>query len=142
MKSVQRSIQDYKDMLDMPHHVSDSRAQMPRANRAVQFAPFSAVVGYEAAVNEAARYTDQRKELDEMEKAVIDGQLRDIEIRLHEEPMIAVVYFEPDEKKTGGSYITRTGNVKKLDSHSREVVFMDEFRIAVEQIYSIEMKEE
>lgn len=142
MKSVQRSIQDYKDMLDMPHHVSDSRAQMPRANRAVQFAPFSAVVGYEAAVNEAARYTDQRKELDEMEKAVIDGQLRDIEIRLHEEPMIAVVYFEPDEKKTGGSYITRTGNVKKLDSYSREVVFMDEFRIAVEQIYSIEMKEE
>lgn len=142
MKSVQRSIQDYEDMLDMPHHVSDSRAQMPRANRAVQFAPFSAVVGYEAAVNEAARYTDQRKELDEMEKAVIDGQLRDIEIRLHEEPMIAVVYFEPDEKKTGGSYITRTGNVKKLDSYSREVVFMDEFRIAVEQIYSIEMKEE
>lgn len=142
MKSVQRSIQDYKDMLDMPHHVSGSRPQMPRANRAVQFAPFSAVVGHEAAVSEAARYTDQRKELDEMEKAVIDGQLRDIELRLHEEPMITVVYFEPDGKKTGGSYITRTGHVKKLDAYSREVVFKDEFRIAVEQIYSIEMKEE
>lgn len=137
MKKVNRTIKDYEDILHLPHHVSDRRAQMAISNRAAQFSPFSAVVGHETAIKETARYTDRRKELDEMEKAIIDEKLREIDARLTEEPEVEIVYFEPDKIKSGGRYLTKVGSVKKLDVYLREVIFTDDTKIAIEEIYSI-----
>ena len=55
----------YDEILSLPHHVSPTRPQMPRADRAAQFAPFAALTGYEEVIDETARVTQQRPELDE-----------------------------------------------------------------------------
>ncbi len=134
---VKRELKDYEDILQLPHHVSSRRPQMPIADRAAQFSPFAAVVGHEAAVKEAARYTDQRKELDELEKAIIDDKLREIEAQLPDILQVEIVYFEPDDLKAGGQYVTKVGTVKKIDVHEREILMEDGTRITIDEIYSI-----
>lgn len=138
MKSkVHKELKDYEDILHLPHHVSGKRAHMPIGDRAAQFAPFAAVVGHEKAVKEAARYIDQKKELDELEKAIIDDKLREIDAKLANRVEVEIVYFEPDELKAGGHYLTKVGIVKKIDSFERVVLMEDGLRIEVEEIYSI-----
>ena len=53
----------YDDIINLPHHVSSTRPQMPMIDRAAQFQPFRALTGYEDAVQETARLTDERPEL-------------------------------------------------------------------------------
>ncbi len=98
-KKVQKELKDYEDIIHMPHYVSRTRSHMPVKDRAAQFSPFAAVVGHDTAVSEAARFTDARKELDEMEKAIIDEKLREIEAALPESNEVEIVYYMPDEKK-------------------------------------------
>lgn len=43
----------YADIINLPHHVSKRHPQMSMLNRAAQFAPFAALTGYDAAINEA-----------------------------------------------------------------------------------------
>ena len=57
--------EQYKDIIDLPHHVSKTRPQMPMSDRAAQFAPFAALTGYDSAIKETGRLTDERIELDE-----------------------------------------------------------------------------
>lgn len=45
---------DYEDIINRPHHVSRHHPQMPLENRAAQFAPFSALTGYEEAIKKVA----------------------------------------------------------------------------------------
>ena len=62
----------YDDILDCPHHVSSVHSPMPLIDRAAQFAPFSALTGYEEIVKEESRLTEQRVELDEEELERLD----------------------------------------------------------------------
>ena len=45
----------YEDIINLPHPVSKKHPQMSMVQRAAQFAPFAALTGYDAAINEAAR---------------------------------------------------------------------------------------
>lgn len=134
---MHKELKDYEDILHLPHHVSKRRKKMSIKDRAAQFAPFAAVVGHGNAVKEAARYTHQRKELDETEKAIIDNQLREIESQLPNSSDVELVYFRPDVLKTGGEYITKIGRIKKFDVYEKEVLMVDGTRIPIEEIYSI-----
>ena len=62
----------YDDLLNLPHHTSAVQPTMPMQNRAAQFAPFAALVGYDALIREAARLTDQKADLDESVKAELN----------------------------------------------------------------------
>ncbi len=53
----------YNNIIHLPHKQSSTRPHMPIADRAAQFAPFAALVGYDNAVKETARLTDSRQEL-------------------------------------------------------------------------------
>ena len=53
----------YDDIINLPHHVSTNLPRMSMHNRAAQFAPFAALVGYDDAVAETARLTESRPEL-------------------------------------------------------------------------------
>lgn len=66
----------YDDIINLPHHVSATRPQMPMSDRAAQFMPFRALTGYEDAVQETARLTDHKIELTEDEKSILDMQLQ------------------------------------------------------------------
>lgn len=134
---VHREIKDYEDILHLPHYESSRRPKMPIKDRAAQFAPFSAVVGHDNAVKEAARVTTRRRELDEMEKAIIDEQLREIEGELLMRAPVEITYFQPDLLKAGGQYVTKTGKVKKIDAYEKEILMEDNMRIAIDEIYRI-----
>ncbi len=97
----EKTIKDYEDIIFLPHHVSKKRAKMAIKDRAAQFAQFATVVGHKVAIKETARYIDKRKELYEMEKAIIDEKLREINSWLPEENEVEIVYFKPDTSKIG-----------------------------------------
>jgi len=136
-KKLDQDSKKYEDILDLPHHVSRKRPQMSLGDRAAQFSPFAAVVGHEEAIKETARRTDRRKELDEMEKAMIDAQLREIEVNLPNGSEIEIEYFKPDDRKAGGKYSIKTGRVKKFDKYLRQVIMTDGTRISIDEISRI-----
>lgn len=138
MKNKQ-DIKKYEDILHLPHHVSRKRPQMSLEDRAAQFSPFAAVVGHEAAIKETARRTEKRKELDETEKAIIDAQLREIEVKLSSGFSVEIEFFQPDERKAGGIYLVKVGRVKKFDHYLREVHMTDDTRIKIDEISRITM---
>lgn len=128
----------YDDIIDLPHHVSKTHPPMPLSDRAAQFAPFAALTGHHEAVKETARLTDERAELNEDTLAALDVQLRYIEKHLDEEPGVSITYFTPDLKKKGGSYVTVTGWVKRLDEYEKAVLLTDGTRIPICNIAGIE----
>jgi len=99
----------YDDIIDLPHHVSTTHPHMPMIDRAAQFMPFRALTGYEDAVQETARLTDEQVELTEDEKAVLDMRLQRLADEIASRPTVTLTYFQPDRKKSGGTYVTATG---------------------------------
>ena len=127
----------YDDIIALPHHVSKRHPQMPALNRAAQFSPFAALSGHGDAIRETARLTDSFVELDEGRKEQIDGQLWLIRDNLDSQPEIEATYFQPDEQKHGGVYVTKSGRVKKIDEYSRRIIFTDGETIPIERLFSI-----
>lgn len=127
----------YDDIIGLPHHVSPTRPQMPMADRAAQFQPFRALTGYEDAVWESARPTDERMELTEDKKALLDAKLQKLADRMQSCPKVTLTYFQPDKKKTGGMYITVTGRLKKMDRHEGALLLTGGERILIEDIWDI-----
>lgn len=128
----------YDDMVGLGHHISRTHPPMARIKRAAQFASFDALTGFGAAINEAGRETEAKKELSEDEIDMINARLAVIEQHIKEQPSIAVTYFLPDDRKAGGRYVTVSGNVRKLDDVKHMMVFADETRIPIEDIRYIE----
>lgn len=98
---------------------------------------FAALTGYNAAIAEAARLTDKRVELDEYQKVDLDEKLRIIQDQLDKQPKVTITYFQADKRKSGGAYITVTGNLKKIDRYKRMVVMRDETWIPIDDIFEI-----
>ena len=107
--------------------------------RGAQFSPIAAMTGFEAAIEETARLTDRKIELDEGEKAVLNEKLREIEEGLYDRPEITIMYFRPDLRKVGGAYVQKRGRVKKLDAYLRAVVFTDGMTVPIEDILEINL---
>ncbi|MBQ8135090.1 MAG: hypothetical protein IJ192_11900 [Clostridia bacterium] len=107
----------YDDIIDLPAHKSTKHPPMSRLNRAAQFAPFAALTGYDAMVQEEARLTDSQTELSEYQLEILNRKLFFIADILTggDIPAVSVTYFRPDETKAGGSYETVTGKVKAVD---------------------------
>ena len=137
MKGDSNDVSRYDDIIHLPHHVSKTHPQMSNLNRAGQFSPFAALTGYDGAIKETARLTHERIELEESAKAVLDEKLRILLEQIRQKPEITITYFQPDEKKAGGSYITSTGIVKKIDTFGRTVIMEDGLRIEVSEIIDI-----
>ncbi|MCD8222403.1 MAG: YolD-like family protein [Clostridiales bacterium] len=133
-----RTIEDYQDIINLPHFVSKNRTHLSMIERAAQFSPFAALTGYESAVQETARLTGQRLELAEDEKEIIARRLTLLHSRLAETPVVDVTFFIPDEIKDGGEYRTVSGVVKKLDEFQRLLCMMDGTKIPVDDITSVE----
>lgn len=129
---------NYDDIIDLPHHVSETHPPMSRADRAAQFSPFAALTGYDAAVRETARMTERRIELDEGVKAELNARLNCILEHLSEHPQVSITYFMPDEKKSGGAYRTVTGAVRKLDSFAKTLTLVDGTVVPVEEMIHVE----
>ena len=112
---------DYDDIINLPHHTSDHHPRMAMIDRAAQFAPFAAVVGYDDAIAETGRYTDSRTEMGDDELAALDRQMAIIVNNIDSQPEVTITYFVPDERKDGGSYQTLTAQVVKVDETERRL---------------------
>lgn len=137
MKGLKESTK-YEDIIHLPHPVSRKRPQMPLIDRAAQFSPFAALTGHGAAIEETARLTEEKLELDESIRARLDEELQWIIYHIEEHPRVKVTYFVPDERKTGGSYQTRKESVKKIDCSKREIHMMDGAVISIDHIVELE----
>ena len=129
----------YEDIINLPHHISKKHPQMTMESRAAQFAPFAALVGYEDAVEETARLTTKRIELNEEEKNILDMKLQMLKEQMHVQiyPEISIMYFVPDLKKDGGKYIKISGTIKKIDEYKQLLILDDKTEIPISEIISI-----
>ena len=134
----------YDDIIDLPYPLPGlpTRPRMSIQDRAAQFAPFAALSGHGAAIRETARLTDRRIELEEDQLVILNEQLQKIMDRVGERPEVSVLYFKPDGKKDGGSYVTVTGKVKKIDEIERTIVFVDKTVIPIGDILDISYPDE
>lgn len=128
----------YDDIINFPHHQSATHPHMSMRDRAAQFAPFAALTGHAAAIAETARLTEDKIELDEYEIAALDTQLQLIYEHISEHPVISVTYFRPDNKKSGGAYLTKIGEVKKLDDYEKKLIFEDGVCVSIPDIIEIQ----
>ena len=127
----------YDKIINLPHHVSTTRPQMPMSDRAAQFAPFAALTGYDSAIKETGRLTDERIELDEEALTALDRKYQLLMDTLDDAPEVTIIYFQPDERKAGGQYVSATGTVKKVDTFGRRILLQDGTRIPLDSVYDL-----
>lgn len=128
----------YEDIIHLPHHTSATRPRMSAHDRAAQFSPFAALTGYDSAINETARLTDTKVELDEYGKADLNERVRIIQNHMADRPEVTITYFQPDQRKSGGAYITANGRVMKIDDFERMIVLEDATKIPIDAILELD----
>lgn len=127
----------YEDIINLPHHVSKTHPQMPLYDRAAQFSPFAALNGYEDAIRETARLTDNWVQLSEDKKQELDEKLQQRMADREKTESVTITYFQPDERKEGGSYVTVTGQIKKIDDCGQKIFLTDGTKIDLGRIVDI-----
>ena len=127
----------YDDIISLSRPVSEGRARMTGYDRAAQFSPFAALTGFDAAIQETGRLTDTRMELEEYGLQLLDEQMRALLEVIHTRPKVQVEWFRRDERKAGGSYVTTTGHVKKVDDYHGQLVFTDGRCIPMGEVLSV-----
>ena len=128
----------YDEIINFPHHVSKTRPQMPMSDRAAQFSPFAALTGYDAAVKETGRLTDEKIELDEESLTALNVRYQMLTDALEKRPEVRITYFKPDERKAGGAYVTTAGAVRKIDDFEQTIIMQDGTRIPMDDVLSLE----
>lgn len=133
----------YDDIIDMKRPISKNHPPMDVENRAAQFAPFAALTGFGDAVDETGRLTDQKIELDENTKEILDEKMGRLVMLLEQgkRPEVSFTHFIKDLLKDGGKYVTTRGYVKKIDVLKKLIVMEDANLISTEDIIEIHFAE-
>ncbi len=128
----------YDDIINLPHHISKTRPQMSMHDRAAQFSAFKALTGYDDEVKETARLTDSKIELTEEDNRDLNLKIQVLKDYADTRPFIFVEYFIPDKKKSGGSYVTATGNFRRIDEYVGNLIMTSGEEIHLNDIFSID----
>ena len=126
----------YADIINLSRPET-SHVKLGIESRASQFSPYAALVGYGDKIKEASRLTDKKLQLTEEEIEKLNNELNIIEKHIKERPRVSIKYFIKDRRKAGGRYVTREGIVKQIDSVNKVVVFTDNSKIKMNDIFSI-----
>lgn len=129
---MNEDISRYKDIINLPHHISKRHPRLSMEQRAAQFPPFAALTGYEEATDETSRLTDEKIELFEEDMEELNRKLQDLQGEA------VITYFVKDERKSGGSYVTIKGEVRRIDDYEKAIVMRDGSKIFVDDILDIE----
>ena len=114
------------------------RPRMSPYERAAQFAPFAALTGFGAVINEASRLTDKKPELDEDSARLLNERIKIIETNIKLRPQIDIMYFVPDKRKEGGSIQKFRGKIRRVDKFERKLIFTDKTKIQMDEIVFID----
>jgi len=129
---VNEDISRYKDIINLPHHISKRHPRLSMEQRAAQFSPFAALTGYEEATDETSRLIDEKIELSEEDMEELNRKLQNLQGEA------VITYFVKDERKSGGSYVTIKGEVRRIDDYEKAIVMRDGSKIFVDDILDIE----
>lgn len=132
---MNEDISRYTDMINLPHHISKRHPRLSMEQRAAQFSPFAALTGYEKATAETSRLTDEKIELSEEDIEELNRKLQNLKGEA------VITYFVRDERKSGGSYVTVKGEVRRIDDYEKAIVMRDGIKIFIEDILKIESAE-
>lgn len=138
MKTAINESHQYDDIINLPHHVSTVRAHMSLHDRAAQFLPFAALTGFEDAIQETGRLTQEKISLSESGIESLNERLHILLEEMASHPKITITYFVRDEKKAGGAYDTVEGYVRRIDEYKRTVIMMDGLEIPIEDMIEID----
>lgn len=127
---------EYDNIIDLPRPRS-VHEPMPMSDRAAQFSPFAALTGYDAAIDETARLTDERIELSPDEREELDYKQQCISTL--DNPTVTVTYFVPDARKTGGAYVAHTGVLKRIDEAEHALVFEDGRIVMLDDVLMVDL---
>jgi len=130
---------EYDDIINLPHHVSKVHPKMSMMNRAAQFAPFAALTGHSAAIEETARLTDEQHELADEDSDALNQKMAYLRETINEHPIITITYFEPDRKKAGGMYKSIEGQLKNIDDYNQSIVLKSGEVIFLKSILDIQL---
>lgn len=129
-------MKDYSDILHYNYNGSKTRQKMTVYNRAAQFSPFSALTGFEQAIDETARQVKQKIQLstDEIERL---NEKIDLILKIGKNQISSVVYFVGDKLKQGGEYKVKTGFISRIDTVNKLLIFTDKTAVCLEDILQI-----
>ena len=131
---------DYDDIINLPHYEPKHHPRMSMWNRAAQFAPFAALTGYDAAIQESGRLTDEWIDMGDSANEELNRKMELLKSKLPEHPTVTIEYFHPDSHKSGGSYKSVTGVVRRIDDIERFVELADGRKIAIDAISEIKIQ--
>ena len=131
------SIEDYEDIIHLPHHVSKKHEPMDILSRAAQFAPFAALTGYGETINETGRQVDAQLILSSNEIEQINRKLNYLLENKDKGIVVTVVYFEPDKKKAGGAYLSTDGVLRSVYPEQDLIEFEDKRKIRISYIKNV-----
>lgn len=129
---------NYDDIINLPHPVSRKHQRMPMEARAAQFAPFAALTGHGAAIEETARLTDAKLELGAEELAVLNRKMDHLKTLVAQQPEVTITYFQPDDRKADGSYLAVTQPLRKIDDYDHQLVLSSGLSIPIDDVLDIE----
>ena len=128
----------YQSIINLEHPTSSKHPRMSRLQRAAQFAPFAALTGHDAAIQETARLTDRMIEFDEEQLVILNEKLQIVNEFKHLEEQVKIIYFVKDSRKSGGKYQEKIGIIKQIDEIERKIIFQDKSYIYIDDIVEIE----
>lgn len=132
---------DYSDIIDHPHVEPLNRKRMSMQTRAAQFAPFAALTGHSAAIEETARRTEAEVNLYDDERSLLDQKMSELLSHLEERPHVTFFYFTPDARKKGGSYKSITGIVQLVDDYNQTLTLDSGVKVEIQYIIDINIKD-
>lgn len=130
---------DLQEILYHQHHISQKHLPMSKSGRASKFSPFKALDGHEEMIGEEGRLTECKYELSEDDATSLNQTLSYLLEHQYEEIPVKLIYFKPDSKKEGGSYISYNGVFKYFREDTRCLVFQDGKEISVDDIEKFEI---
>ena len=127
----------YDDIINLPHHVSATRPPMSMIDRAAQFSPFAALTGYDSAIKETGRLTDDKVELSDEAYELLNQKFQQISEHLDEHSEVRLMYFVPDAHKEGGAYRSLTGSIKRIDEIERVIIMQDRTKVPMDDVIDL-----
>lgn len=129
-------VHNYDDIINIEKPKS-SHKPMDRLQRSAQFAPFSALNGYEDSIDETGRIVEERLDLSDEEKDRISARLTFLQEHIKDRFEVEITYFVPDTKKKGGAYQTKVGVLRRVIDAERKVQFEDRTFLDIDSIIDI-----
>ena len=131
-------MRNYKDIINKQRYIPTGRTGMSVEDRAAQFSAFAALTGFDGVLLETGRLTDRERDMDEGELLAMNQTLCVLMEELDTQPSVTLTWFRPDDRKEGGAYLTFTGNLKKVDTYDRQMIFTDGTKIPIDSLRCIQ----